>query len=243
LATGPQGRRTAALLIAAALLPGGATGQGRVSGVVTDANNAPLPFALVRLPDGVQMWADERGRFVVDGVSAGVTWIAGVGPECAVAMDSVVVTEGGNANVRLRIPDAPRTGAVESAVGMSRAELTARNFRSVYEALRAIAPYMVSHLTGEVGGDRYISNRAGRTFSGGEPIVILDGIRLTQVTVAALEDIPIEDLERIEVARGASAAWRYGIGSAGGAIVLTSTRSGQPIATVEPAACEVVFPQ
>ena len=101
---------------------------------------------------------------------------------------------------------------------------------------------MVSHLTGEIGGDRYVSNRAGRTFSSNEPIVTLDGIRLTQVSVAALEDIPIEGLERIEVARGASSGWRYGTGSAGGVIVLTTTRSGQPVTPADLASCDVPFP-
>jgi outer membrane receptor for ferrienterochelin and colicin len=195
------------------------------------------------MADGTQVSSDGRGRFVLDGVTIGVAWVAAVGPGCVVATDSVLVVAGREAVLRLRLPVSLADETLgESAVGMSRDELVARGFRSVYEALRAMAPYMVSHLTGEVGGDRYVSNRAGRTFGANAPIVILDGIRLTQVTVAALEDIPIEDLERIEVARSASAAWRYGIGSAGGAIVLTTARSGASPAEFDPTACEVSFP-
>jgi hypothetical protein len=230
------------LAAALVLAPSVTSGQGRISGVVTDADAQPVPYAWVQLRDGASLSADEAGRFALDAPATGLVWIAAIGPGCAVAVDSVLVSGDRESAVRLQLPSPAGQTSRESTVAMSRAELAARNFRSVYEALRAMAPYMVSHLTGEVGGDRYVSNRAGRTFAGNQPLVFLDGIRLTDVTAAALEDIPIDDLERIEVARGASAAFRYGIGGASGVIVLTTTRAGQPLLPPDPATCEIPFP-
>ena len=244
--------RSGAWLVAvglAALVPATASGQrpfGSVTGVVVaEPSDRPVAGALVRLPGGRRAYVDERGAFQLDSVESGTTWIAAVAPGCLVGFGRVTVVEGRDAAVRLEVPSGralERAGAAEGLVGLSRAEMRQRGFRSVYEALRVIAPYMVAHITGEVGGERRLSNRSARTFVSNEPLVVLDGIRLTSVSVAALEDFNIEDLERIDVARGAAAAWRYGLGSASGVIILTTTRAGAEGPGPDLAACQVVFP-
>ena len=80
---------------AAALLPTETAAQGRISGSVVDSDGEPLAYALIRLRDGAEVAStDEQGRFVLDGVQVGVTWIAGVRPGCTAAVDSVSVRQG-----------------------------------------------------------------------------------------------------------------------------------------------------
>jgi TonB-dependent SusC/RagA subfamily outer membrane receptor len=64
----------------------------------------------------------------------------------------------------------------------------------------------------------------------GTPMVIVDGMRMIEdendpvSTTTRLDDIAIDDIERIEVLRGPSAAALYGAGASSGVIVVTTKR-------------------
>jgi outer membrane receptor protein involved in Fe transport len=243
--------RRYALLLGAAVtvaLPSTGRGQepaGRITGrVVAEPGGRAVGGALVRLPSGQATTTDAAGDFTMLGVAPGRTHVAAVAEGCSVGFVEVDVPGPGDVVTVIRVPVGERAGSEDASdgalVGLSGEELRRRNFRSVYDALRAIAPSMVGSFTGEVGGARTLSNRSSGSFTTGEPLILLDGIRLTNATVAALDDFDVDDLERIEVARGAAAAWRYGLGAGAGAIILTSTRAAA--AEADLGSCEVVFP-
>jgi len=245
-----RGAFTSLALVAGVVTPAVGLGQepvSRVTGVVVAEPGAqPIPYALVRLASGHRTHTDERGAFVLDSVPNGDSWIAAVVPGCRVGFSSVTSPEPGEVTVRVEVPPGEledRRGVADGAlVGLSRNELRRRNFRSVYDALRAIAPYMVGHQSGNVGGSRSLANGSTTTFGSSEPLILLDGIRLTNASVASLEDFEVDDLERIEVARGPTAAWRYGIGGANGAVIMTTIRATAALET-DLAACLISFPE
>jgi len=57
-----------------------------------------------------------------------------------------------------------------------------------------------------------------------DPLMVVDGVRLSGSTAAALADLPPEEVETIEVLKGPSATARYGTDGANGVIVVTTKR-------------------
>jgi outer membrane receptor protein involved in Fe transport len=229
-------------ILAASALAGTATASaaqepyGRVRGIVLSE-----PGALVRDASGRSTFADADGGFALDSVPIGVVDLAAVAPGCRVGFARVEVRPGTDAEVRIGVQKGPR-GSSDGLLTVTGEELRRRNFRSVYDALQSVAPYLVGSGTGNLGGSRSLSNSSNRSFGDNEPVIVLDGIRLPGASTAALEDFDVDDLERIEIARGPSAAWRFGLGGANGAVILTTRRPSPLPKTDELDACAVSFP-
>jgi TonB-linked SusC/RagA family outer membrane protein len=120
---------------------------------------------------------------------------------------------------------------------------------SVTELLTArAAGLLVTNNDGQVGGNTQIRMRAPNTVNGldAAPVVIVDGVRFTTTRTrvsltdrpeaqglwgvqptSRLNDLNINDIETVEVVKGAAAATLYGADAANGVLVIT-TKRGKP---------------
>jgi TonB-dependent starch-binding outer membrane protein SusC len=145
--------------------------------------------------------------------------------------DSGLVTPAGSVALR-RNPE--RSGAVSYSIDST--EIMASAARTLSEVLQARAPSLDVLQSGGVAaqGAQIRSRGVHSFFMAGEPIVIVDGLRVNaiqdatvvdlNVSTSRLDDIAPEDIARIDVLPGAAAAGIYGPGAAGGALVITTKR-------------------
>lgn len=159
--------------------------------------------------------------------------------QTAVAMDEIVVT-GTAAEVR-------RKEVGNSVDGVSAREIQSVQARGTDELLAGRAPGVtVMTNSGQPGAGGTIKVRGMSTASQSiEPLIYVDGIRIHNTPVRTgwdsrtgynpLQDIPAEDIERIEVVKGASATTLYGTEASGGVIQIFTKKgiSGAPIWTAE----------
>ena len=252
-----------ALVTAAA--PAAAQETGRVTGVVRAAETQrPLSGAQVYI-QGTRIGAltSAEGRYLITNVPVGThevrvtllgysesatTVSVGAGQtatadftvtETAVSLEGIVVT-GTAAEVRAR------------EVGNALDAVTSREFQNIPvtnpENILAgrIPGLTVLQGNGQPGAGTTVRIRSQTTVSSTtDPLIYVDGIRIYSETVGTqggarlglspLQDIAAEDIERIEVIKGASAATLYGTEAAGGVIQIFTKRgmSGAPIWSAE----------
>lgn len=114
--------------------------------------------------------------------------------------------------------------------------------RTVSELLRDYVPSAaVNRATGAIGASAFVSLRDAAAVRGGDPLVVVDGIRQVSARVSLdtldrrpssiLDDMMVEDIARIEILPGPAAAASYGHDGAMGAIVITTrvAGSGHPV--------------
>ena len=105
--------------------------------------------------------------------------------------------------------------------------------RTVSELLRDYAPSAsVQRSTGAIGASAFVSLRDASAVLGGDPLVVVDGIRqvnaranldtLDRRAPSILDDIMIEDVARVEILPGPAAAASFGSDGQRGAIVITT---------------------
>lgn len=229
---------------------------GTVTGRVSDvAGGLPLMGTTVRVVGttlGTQ--ADANGRYVLRGVSAGtltlqvnrigygartvtVTVAAGQTATANVelsaaprALSEVIVTVTG-AQRRAEVPNAVATIPVAARI----AETPVNTVGQVLSGRAAGVQVVNGGATG-AGSRVRIRGQASLSLTS-EPIVIIDGVRMTATanniaSVAAtggsapsrLDDLNPEEIENIEVIKGPSAATLYGTEAANGVINITTKR-------------------
>ncbi|HUQ19173.1 MAG TPA: SusC/RagA family TonB-linked outer membrane protein [Gemmatimonadaceae bacterium] len=115
------------------------------------------------------------------------------------------------------------------------------NETNIVNALAAKAPNVnVTSQSGEPGASSYIQIRGNRSIqTTGQPLFVVDGVPIDNRTIATLDttggtvasnrasDINPNDIESVEILKGAAAAAIYGA-SAGQGVVLINTKSGRP---------------
>ncbi len=118
-------------------------------------------------------------------------------------------------------------------------EISSSGARTLSEVLQARVPGLSIFKSGGVAGQGSTALARGtRSFAVvGEPIVVVDGVRVDAaqdaailafgVSISRLDDIAPEDIARIEVLPGAASAGEYGPGAASGAIVITTKRGAE----------------
>jgi iron complex outermembrane receptor protein len=139
--------------------------------------------------------------------------------------EQVVVT-----STRLADKDVPKSEVAAHVTIVDRAEIEASGARNLQDLLSEHAGVV---LFDEVGNDVQKSIDL-RGFSGGKGVaVFVDGTRIndTRNNVAALEQIPLDAIERVEVTRGPSAALAGG-GAEAGVIRVITRRGTKPVASV-----------
>ncbi len=245
--------------------PASAQEVGRVTGVVRAADTQrPLSGAQVYI-EGARIGAltNADGRYLIINVPVGThevgvlligysqsvtTVMVGAGQtatadffvsETAVSLEAIVVT-GTAAEVRAR------------EVGNSLDAVTSRELENIpVTNAENILGGRIPGLTvlqgnGQPGAGNTVRIRGQTTVSSTtDPLIYVDGIRIFHETVGTqggarlglspLQDIAAEDIERIEVIKGASAATLYGTEAAGGVIQIFTKRgiSGAPIWSAE----------
>jgi outer membrane cobalamin receptor len=109
--------------------------------------------------------------------------------------------------------------------------------RTVSELLRDYAPAAsVQRSTGALGASAFVSLRDASAILGGDPLVVVDGIRqvssrasldtLDRGAPSILDDIMLDDVARVEILPGPAAAASYGDDGRRGAIVITTRAPG-----------------
>ena len=110
--------------------------------------------------------------------------------------------------------------------------------RTISELLRDYAPAAsVQRSTGAIGASAWVSLRDAGAILGGDPLVVVDGIRqvsaranldtLDRRAPSILDDIMIDDVARVEILPGPAAAASYGDDGRHGAIVITTRAPGE----------------
>lgn len=208
---------------------------GTQRGTLTNASGA---FVLANVPagqhtveaSGIGYGSQRQTVSVTGGASASVNFRLEVS---ALALDEIVVT--GQA-----------TGASRREIGTSIASIDAEALSvapisSMSQMLQARAPGVnVLPGGGKAGqGTRIVLRGAASVTQSNEPLIYVDGVRIDNSSVGAistttagatwsgLDDINPDDIERIEVVRGASAATLYGTEAAAGVIQIFTKRGSE----------------
>jgi vitamin B12 transporter len=136
---------------------------------------------------------------------AGVPWV--VAQPARTEVEQVIVTAS-------RIAE-PLSQTLASATVIDRASIEARQFQTLDEVL-ATAPGVALTNNGGVGK---LSTLFIRGAEADQNLVLINGVRIGSTTagIAAIQDIPIEQIERIEIVRGPRSAL-YGADALGGVV-------------------------
>ena len=241
--------------------PASAQQDGRITGVVRSGDTQrPLSGAQVFI-QGTRIGAlsNQEGRYLITGVPAGthevrVTIIGytPTGQQVTVAAGQTVTADFTLSETAVALEGLVVTGTAREVrareVGNALDAVTSRELESIpVTNAENILAGRVPGLTvlqgnGQPGAGTTVRVRAQTTVSATmDPLIYVDGIRIFHETVGTqggarlglspLQDIAAEDIERIEVIKGASAATLYGTEASGGVIQIFTKRgvSGAPI--------------
>ena len=235
-------RRTAGLVLAGALIAGGAAAQSRIAGrVLVAATGDPARGAEVTLREtGTVTYTDSDGRFAFEGMSVGarITIHAHLGflwGEAGLTLDTdpgpeIVLPE----PVRIAFRGAAHEHVTVTAASGESSGLAGFGSATSLEGLELIegVPSLAELLEGAPGvAIRSLGPGAARPiirgFDGDRVLITEDGVRTGDIGSGAAEQGTFADptqTERIEVVRG-PAALLYGTNAVGGVVNLVSRGS------------------
>ena len=259
----PSGIRTWVPAVTLVLAGGASLGAqaptGLVRGtVVAEDSGQPIAGAMVALDAGIRVSTNESGNFLIMDLREGPYRIAAVTQGCHTGLGELVVQGGREVTVRLSVPlpddvedrlsgwtlgsrasgDATRT--------VTREDILRRRPRNVQDAVRLVAPEMIGQESSQAGGQQALVGRRSATVQGPvQPLVVVDGVPLPQRSMDALSGINVEDIERIEVSKGAAGGWSYGSQGANGVIRITTRAAAASAlaADTPPEQCAFRFPR
>jgi TonB-linked SusC/RagA family outer membrane protein len=246
-------------------MPLDAQETGRITGtVVSAANMRPLDGAQISIEGtGMGALANAQGRYLVLNVPAGTYTVRVTMIGFATTQQQVTVTAGGTATADFRLTETALaleelvvTGTAAEVrakeVGNSLDAVTSREIENVpvrnsEDILAGRAPGVtVQTNNGQPGAGGSVRIRGLNTVSQtNEPLIYVDGIRIQNLPVrngwgartssSPLQDIAAEDIERIEVIKGAAATTLYGTEAASGVIQIFTKKgiSGEAIWNAE----------
>jgi TonB-linked SusC/RagA family outer membrane protein len=233
---------------ASAQAAGTPAGTGRVTGTVTDsASGRPLSAVQVSVA-GTRLGAltDEAGRYAINAVPTGTHTLEArrLGYRMF-TRTGVVVTTGGTAAADLRLSIAAlnlqavvTTGVVDPTsgtrvpftVGRVDAENAPVPAANAVETIQGKIAGVTVVASGQPGGETNVLLRSPTSISkSNSPLVVVDGVILSQSFDASSSDLQGLDIESIEVVKGAAAASLYGSRASSGVIQIR-TRRGAGIA-------------
>jgi TonB-dependent SusC/RagA subfamily outer membrane receptor len=115
----------------------------------------------------------------------------------------------------------PRALATHTVTVLDSAQLRAMGGMSVAHAISGkVAGARVVGLSGAPGGASAVVLRAADAQAVTDPLVIVDGI----ASILSLTDLRVDDLERVEILKGAAATAVYGFGAANGVVRIITKR-------------------
>lgn len=253
-------------LVASAVAPSSAQAQaatGTVTGRVTDAaSGSPLANTTVRVV-GTQVGSlsGEDGSYTLRGVAAGTVNLqfTRIGYEARSATVAVTAGQTATLNVQLTSAAFSLSAVVTTVTGQQRKVELANTTAQINLADKVAelpTPTMGAVLSGRAAGVQVVNGGAAGAGSRvrirgqsslsltSEPVVIIDGVRVTSSVASAatggdqfgagvgtggsapsrLDDINPEEIENIEIIKGPSAATLYGTEAANGVISITTKR-------------------
>ncbi|NCI49383.1 SusC/RagA family TonB-linked outer membrane protein [Sediminibacterium roseum] len=223
-----------------------------VSGRVTDEKGAPIPSAsvVIKSKKTAGTAANSDGFYRINASRGDVLVISSVG-----YTTKEVTVSGTTANVSLVLSDPSLAEVVVTALGIKRSEKSLGYAVTSIKSdavLQKSEPNLLSALAGKVPG---LDIRAGQgapgaaarmqirgvtSFSGGEPLIVVDGLPYSNDVVntsnpftaggtygSGIGNIDPNDIESINVLKGAAASALYGSRAANGVIMIV-TKSGAP---------------
>lgn len=205
-----------------------------ITGVVTDKDGEPIPGVVVSFEkSSIATMTDLYGKFSMNiPTETGVLVFSYVGYKTA----KINVTEESNYTVKLEsdefgldevivsgvagnTPTKKLTVTVEKVGGEQLKKAPASSSASMLQG--KLAGVMVKSAYGTPGGGATVKMRGATTITGSSaPLILVDGI----ITQTNLADINVDDIESVEVVKGAAAAALYGSRAANGVIVVTTKR-------------------
>jgi len=235
---------------ASAQTSAGATFEGLI---VDSISGEPIEGVLVRMDAGAEAFTDELGEFRITGLPEGRRLFALLSSDCRITWGRIDVSEGTAAQARLRLPPAfgaaaerkDREEAQRQRMGGKRyeaAEIDRMNARTVTELIRRVAPNMVTSMSGEPGGSTSIRSGRVRSLASGEPVLVMDGVRVPNAG-AVLSSLLASEVEVLELLPGAAAGWAYGSSGADGVIRITLRKGAATGTPVDRDAAECVVPE
>ncbi len=225
-----------------------------ISGTVKDAQGDPVPGANVYLKDNpsVGTVTNASGNFTLEAPNGAVVIVSAVGMDeqefvvgaqsnytvalTGIELETVVVNALGFETDKDK--SAISSSTVDGAATVQSGET------SVLTGLAGKASgVLIQRSTGDPGAGAYIQIRGQSTITGSiQPLIVLDGVPIYNSNVGAsladnnqvdgvaqqsrLNDINPDDIESIEVLKGASAAALWGTRAANGVLVIT-TKQGK----------------
>lgn len=245
-----------ALLLGATATPSAAQATGTIAGqVVATSTQRPLAGAQVSIPGtGIGGLTSDAGRYILAGVPAGevtiqvqmigygqaertITVAAGQSVAAdfdletnVLALEQLVVTGAGVVTEKKRLG---QTVASVNTEAFDEAPVS-----NVTDVLQGRIPGLVANALGETGAGAPIRLRGSVSLTQRNgPLVYVDGVRIgnereefASITTSRLDDLNPEDIERIEVLKGAAAATLYGTEASAGVIQIFTKRglAGEP---------------
>lgn len=243
-------RKTASLLAVLMLFTALAFAQTRtIKGSVVDESGSPIPFATIQIKGtSTGTSANSDGSFEIQVPSSNAVLVVSsqgfttleitVGEESSITaalkatgqLKEVVVTALGVKTSKDRL------GTSQSTVGGT--DLVKSGETNVLNAMASKASgIQVSRSSGDPGAGTYMQIRGQSTITGGlQPLFVIDGIPVSNsslgggvdgvVQQSRMGDINAEDIDNIEILKGAAAAVLYGTRAANG-VVLITTKKGK----------------
>ncbi|HKC37466.1 MAG TPA: SusC/RagA family TonB-linked outer membrane protein, partial [Chitinophagaceae bacterium] len=246
-------RKIASLIVMLLLFQVLAFCQDRtIAGIVRDEAGLAVPGASVRIKGTkVGVAADNLGQFRIQAKAGDVLLITGAG------IDPAEITIGASNAVAVTVKNKIATGTevVVTALGIKRQEKALGYGVSKVDPnslLLKSEPNVLASLAGKVpgvdirggqgapGAAARIQIRGVSSFNGGEPLIVVDGIPYSNNLVntgnpftqggtygSGFADLDPNDIESINILKGAAAAALYGSRAANGVLLIT-TKSGNP---------------
>jgi TonB-dependent SusC/RagA subfamily outer membrane receptor len=223
-----------------------------IAGIVKDESGLAVPGASVRIKGTkVGTAADNLGQFRIQAKAGDVLLITGAG------IDPAEITVGSSDAVSITVKNTIATGSevVVTALGIKRQDKALGYGVSKVDPnslLQKSEPNVLASLAGKVpgvdirggqgapGAAVRIQIRGVSSFNGGEPLIVVDGIPYSNNLVnttspfsgggtygSGFGDLDPNDIESINILKGAAAAALYGSRAANGVLLIT-TKSGNP---------------
>jgi TonB-dependent SusC/RagA subfamily outer membrane receptor len=224
-----------------------------VSGRVTDEKGVPIPSAsvVIKAKQRTGTAADASGNFRIAASKGDVLVVSSVG----FTTREMTVGSSATMNVTLALADRALAEVVVTAMGIKRSEKALGYAVSKVDpatVLQKSEPDILKNLAGKVpgvdirsgqgapGAATRIQIRGVSSFNGGEPLIVVDGIPYSNPIVntsnpfsgggtygSGFGDLDPNDVESINILKGAAAASLYGSRAANGVLLIT-TKSGAP---------------
>lgn len=224
-----------------------------ISGRITDETGSPIPFVSVVIKGKTTTGttSDQQGNFKISASKGQVLVISGV----SYATKEVTIGTATSLEISLTPIKSDLSEVVVTAMGVKRAERALGYAVSKVDPstmLQKSEPNILNTLAGKVPG---VDIRAGQgapgaasriqirgvsSFGGGEPLIVVDGVPYSNPLIntsnpfngggtygSGLNNIDPNDIESINVLKGAAAASLYGSRAANGVLLIT-TKSGNP---------------